>query len=146
VTERLELTQCLDLESELILVSGLGSDCRTYFDLDFYNNEEVFLSFHNEYFVNWMDRELLDITAASGRLQGSTREPDTGWMRINGTWGIHVLTGQRWYRDKIQGGVEDAPIIGAYAERVKKTAFQLGRLLHHRGARNGNEFPWPDNS
>lgn len=134
------------MEGELILVSGLGSDVRVTVDFNFYNNDEELLSFHNYKFVCWVSTTLLDISAAFGKLNGTSREANTGWSRIDSTGGIHVLTGKRWYKNELRGGPEDAPIIGAFVERVKNSPYEYGHLLHHTGSQNGNEFPWRDNS
>jgi hypothetical protein len=132
-------------EAEITLVSGLGADYRVTVNFDFYDNKEEPYSFYGYKFTCWLNTTLLDISAAFGKLVGDPREANTGWARINSSGAIHVLTGKRWYKDEIKG-IEDAPIVGAFVERVKGTSFEYGHLLHHTGAQNGNEFPWRDDT
>jgi len=133
-------------ESEIILVSALPGDYRVFVNFDYYNNDEDAYSYYGFQFKCWLNTTLLAISNGFGRLTGTSTEANTGWSRINGGSAIHVLTGKRWYKNELRGGPEDAPIIGAFVERVKSSPYEYGHLLHHRGSQNGNEFPHSDNS
>jgi hypothetical protein len=129
------------IESELILVSGLGSYYRVDVDFLFYDNEEDVFS-RDYAFTCWTTEKLADISNVTKSLGGSATEAATGWARIDGDYAIHVLTGALWTNEVCEGPY-DPPILGAFVQRiVGSTGFEFGHLLHHEGAQNGNEFPW----
>ena len=133
--------QSATMESELILVSGLGSYYRVDVDFLFYDNEEDVFS-RDYQFTCWTSEKLSDISAITAALGGSTSEMATGWARIDGDFAIHTLTGSLW-TNEASGTNYDPPIEGAFVQRVlPSVGFEFGHLLHHTGSQNGNEYPW----
>jgi len=132
-------------EGELFVVAPFDSFYRVSVNFDYYNNDEQPLSYYGKLFTCWLNVKLLDISAGFGRLNGTASELNTGWARINGGPAIHILTGKKWYKWETKGD-QDAPLIGAYVERVMGTSFEYGHLLHYKGTQDGNEHPCQDES